>query len=142
MISGMLTAIQDFLSDSFAEGGHELETVDMGRFKLWMGSSPKLLLVGAVGGTAPVELRKVFRKALDRIEAALQSQIDNFKQDDSAYSNPRGLFSRPVYWANRDRESQKARLWPYLAAIRRDPAGALSLASQDAWPAGTATSTR
>ena len=30
MISGMLTAIQDFLSDSFAEGGQELETVDAG----------------------------------------------------------------------------------------------------------------
>src|ERR1035438_8183454 len=36
MISGMLTAIKDFLADSFAEGGQELETVDAGRFKLWL----------------------------------------------------------------------------------------------------------
>ena len=36
MISGMLTAIQDFLSDSFTEGGQNLETVDAGRFKLWL----------------------------------------------------------------------------------------------------------
>ena len=33
MISGMLTAIQDFLSDSFTDGGQELETIDAGRLQ-------------------------------------------------------------------------------------------------------------
>src|SRR4051812_31326938 len=54
MISGMLTAIQDFFSDSFTEGGQDLETVDAGRFKLWIQHGPKALLAGAVSGSAPV----------------------------------------------------------------------------------------
>src|SRR5580698_6534065 len=78
MISGMLTAIKDFLSDSFAEGGQELETVDAGRFKLWLTYGSRVLLVGAVNGTAPADLRKTFRKALDGIEESFQKQIDNF----------------------------------------------------------------
>ena len=45
MISGMLTAIQDFFSDSFTEGGQDLETVDAGRLKLWIQYGPKAVLV-------------------------------------------------------------------------------------------------
>src|SRR5258706_10186130 len=30
MVSGMFTAIQDFVSDSFSEGGQDLETIDVG----------------------------------------------------------------------------------------------------------------
>jgi OOP family OmpA-OmpF porin len=118
MISGMLTAIQDFLSDSFTEGGHDLETVDVGRFKLWLTYSSKVLLVGAVGGTAPVELRQVFRKALDQIEAALQPQINNFKQDDLSVFDPAQPFLQAcLLGQSAPDKRQKARLWPYLAAI-------------------------
>src|SRR5439155_1024104 len=55
MISGMLTAIHDFVSDSFTADGQDLETVDTGRYKLWIQYGPCALVVGAVGGTAPVE---------------------------------------------------------------------------------------
>lgn len=115
MISGMLTAIQDFLSDSFAEGGQDLETVDTGRFKLWLTYSPKVLLVGAVSGTAPVELRKVFRKALDGIEESLASQINNFKQDDLSVFEPARPFLESCLLGQSGPKPRKATLWPYLA---------------------------
>jgi outer membrane protein OmpA-like peptidoglycan-associated protein len=120
MISGMLTAIQDFLSDSFAEGGQELETVDAGRFKLWLTYGSKVLLVGAVNGTAPTDLRKTFRKALDQIEESLQKEINNFKQDDVSVFEP----ALPVLEqcllhqsALEQGTGGKARLWPYLAVL-------------------------
>jgi len=118
MISGMLTAIQDFLSDSFAEGGQELETVDTGRFKLWLTHSPKVLLVGAVGGSAPMELRQVFRKALDQVEAELQPQIDNFKQDDLSVFEPAGpILESCLLGQSEPKKRRKASLWPYLAGL-------------------------
>jgi OOP family OmpA-OmpF porin len=117
MISGMLTAIQDFLSDSFAEGGQDLETVDTGRFKLWLTYHPKVLLVGAVSGTAPVELRKVFRKALDGIEEELQSQINNFKQDDLSVFEPARPFLEACLLGQSGPKPRKATLWPYLAGV-------------------------
>ena len=118
MISGMLTAIQDFLSDSFTEGAQDLETVDAGRFKLWLTYSSKVLLVGAVSGTAPVELRQVFRKALDQIEALLQSQINNFKQDDlSVFEPAQPILAECLLGRSGPEKRKKARLWPYLALV-------------------------
>lgn len=117
MISGMLTAIQDFLSDSFADGGQELETVDAGRFKLWLTHSPKVLLVAAVGGTAPVELRNVLRRALDRIEALLQTEIDNFKQDDLSVFEPARPILEACLLGQSGPAGKKATLWPYFLGL-------------------------
>jgi outer membrane protein OmpA-like peptidoglycan-associated protein len=88
MISGMLTAIQEFLSDSFTEGGQNLETVDTGRFKLWIQYGPKAVLVGAVNGSAPVALKDVFRRNLEKIHERLYAELDTFKQDDLSVFDP------------------------------------------------------
>jgi len=118
MVSGMLTAIQDFLSDSFTDGGQELETVDAGRFKLWLTYGPKLLLVGAVSGTAPVELRQKFRKTLDDIEAALQREISSFKQNDLSVFEPALPFLEAcLLGQSAPEKQQKARLWPYVLVL-------------------------
>jgi len=118
MISGMLTAIQDFLSDSFTEGGQELETVDVGRFKLWITYGTKVLLAGAVSGTAPVELKKVFRQALDAIEESLRNEINNFRQDDlSVFEPARAFLERCLLGQSAPEKRRKARLWPYFAVL-------------------------
>jgi outer membrane protein OmpA-like peptidoglycan-associated protein len=118
MISGMLTAIQDFLSDSFTEGGRELETVDAGRFKLWLTYGPKLLLVGAVNGTAPAELRQKFRKALDGIEETLQREIAHFKQDDLSVFEPAQPFLEGcLLGQSAPAKKRTARLWPYVVGV-------------------------
>jgi outer membrane protein OmpA-like peptidoglycan-associated protein len=118
MVSGMLTAIQDFLADSFADGGQDLETVDAGRFKLWLSYGPKVLLVGAVSGTAPVELKQVFRQALDQIEESLQSEIANFKQDDlTAFERARPSLGACLLGRPAAAQRRTARLWPWLAGI-------------------------
>ena len=88
MVSGMFTAIQDFVSDSFTEGGNELETIDVGRYKLWIQYGARALLVGAVSGTAPVELKGVFRSALEKIHEKLFTELDTFKQDDQSVFEP------------------------------------------------------
>ena len=128
MISGMLTAIQDFLADSFAEGGQDLETVDAGKFKLWLTYSPKILLVAAVSGIAPAELRQAFRKALDGIGDTLQIQIDNFKQDDLSVFEPAQPFLQAcLLGQSAPGKQKKAKLWPYLAGL------ALTLAALYGW---------
>jgi OOP family OmpA-OmpF porin len=88
MISGMLTAIQDFVADSFVEAAQKLETVDAGKFKLWIQYGPKAMLVGAIAGSAPVELREVFRNALDQIHEALYTELDTFRQEDLSVFEP------------------------------------------------------
>ena len=92
--------------------------MDAGRFKLWLTYGPKLLLVGAVNGTAPVELRQKFRKALDGIEEALQREIGNFKQDDLSVFEPAQPFLEACLLGQSAPEKRvKARLWPYVLAL-------------------------
>ena len=88
MVSGMFTAVQDFVSDSFTEGGQELETIDVGRYKLWTQYGSKALLIGAVSGTAPVELKSVFRSALEKVHQTLFAPLETFKQDDLSVFEP------------------------------------------------------
>ncbi len=92
MVSGMFTAIQDFVSDSFLESGQELETIEVGHYKLWIQYGSKALLVGAVSGTAPVELNAVFRSALEKIHETLLAELDTFKQGDLSVFEP----ARPI----------------------------------------------
>jgi outer membrane protein OmpA-like peptidoglycan-associated protein len=134
MISGMLTAIQDFLSDSFAEAGQELETVDAGRFKLWLTYGPKLLLVGAVNGTAPAELRQKFRGALDGIEEGLRREIANFKQNDlSVFEPARPFLEACLLGQSAPAKKRTARLWPYVLGVVLIVAGLLGYEAWQRW---------
>ena len=68
MVSGMLTAIQDFVHDSFqASKSDELETMQVGELTVWIHHGPMALLTGVISGTAPPELHVLFQKALEAI---------------------------------------------------------------------------
>ena len=68
MISGMLTAVQDFVHDSFVETeGAELDTVELGEFNVWVQHGPKALLCAVVTGTPPRELRDVLQLTLEEL---------------------------------------------------------------------------
>jgi outer membrane protein OmpA-like peptidoglycan-associated protein len=84
MVASMLMPLQDYVSDSFTEEHQQLETLDVGRHKLWIQYGPKAMLVGAVSGSAPVALRNVFRNALDEIHKHLYAELDTFQGGDVA----------------------------------------------------------
>ena len=58
MVSGMLTAIRDFVQDSFKVSDDEgLQTVKVGDLSVWVEQGPDALLAVVVRGTAPAALR-------------------------------------------------------------------------------------
>ena len=119
MISGMLTAIQDFVSDSFAEGGQELETLDVGHFKLWIQYGPKAMLVGAVTGTAPSELTGVFRNAIEKVHREFYAQLDAFKQDDlSVFDETRPILEACLLGQSApDKKKHPVAAWAFAVLI-------------------------
>ncbi len=77
MISGMLTAIQDFVRDSFAASQDDsLETLQFGDRSIWIEQSSQLVLAAVVQGNAPVELQTSLRETLDAIHF---EQLDNLR---------------------------------------------------------------
>jgi OOP family OmpA-OmpF porin len=81
MISGMLTAIQDFVGDSFGSGEDALETMQVGQLSVWIQHGPDAILAGVVRGTPPARLRSVFASALETIHREWVEQIMTFDGD-------------------------------------------------------------
>ncbi len=117
MVSGMFTAIQDFVSDSFLESGQELETIDVGRYKLWIQYGSKAILVGAVSGTAPVELKAVFRSALEKIHETLLTELETFKQDDVSVFEPARPHLESCLLGQRAPRRRRWLLWLMLTGV-------------------------
>ena len=80
LISGMLTAIQDFIRDSFGVHGHEgLATVQMGELTIWIEQGPEAGVAAVVWGNAPPELRAVFREAVEAVHLEQREQLGGLR---------------------------------------------------------------
>ncbi|MBL3588335.1 MAG: hypothetical protein JMN24_00905 [gamma proteobacterium endosymbiont of Lamellibrachia anaximandri] len=77
LVSGMLTAIQDFVRDSFnVEEEQALNSIQMGDFTIWLVQGPKAVIAGAIRGNAPESLRQVFNNALENIHLEQAEVLD------------------------------------------------------------------
>ena len=82
MVSSMLTAIQDFVRDSFhVDSKAALDTVEVGDVTVWIERGPHAVLAGVIRGTAPVSLRAVFRDALGLCHRDYMPQLKAFSGD-------------------------------------------------------------
>jgi outer membrane protein OmpA-like peptidoglycan-associated protein len=80
LVSGMLTAIQDFVRDSFGpKKSDELEVMQVGEFKLWVQHGPLALLAAVVSGQPPPELRQVFARELEAIHQEFGAVLQSFE---------------------------------------------------------------
>jgi len=72
MVSGMLTAIQDFVSDSFeVQESESLEAMQVGGLHVWIEKGPEAVLAAVVRGDAP----KLFRQRLAEINEDIHTQM-------------------------------------------------------------------
>lgn len=82
MVSGMLTAIQDFVHDSFASpDGDGLENLRVGELAVWVERGPQAVLAAVIRGNAPQELRTTFQQALERIHLQFGTLLNEFNGD-------------------------------------------------------------
>jgi outer membrane protein OmpA-like peptidoglycan-associated protein len=89
MVSGMLTAIQDFVRDSVSGADNNLETVRMGEIEMVLAYGPDAILAGFVRGVAPRKLNRVFQDALDTVERKKAEAVHTFSGDTSRFDSCR-----------------------------------------------------
>jgi outer membrane protein OmpA-like peptidoglycan-associated protein len=90
MISGMLTAIRDFVNDSF--GGKEaggLDSFRVGEFTVWVEQGPLAVLAGVIRGNPPRELRGVFSEAIEKIHRDQARALAEFQGDAAPFERSR-----------------------------------------------------
>ncbi len=103
MVSGMLTAIQDFVRDSVSGAESEnLETVRMGEVGVVIASGPDAILAGFVRGVAPRKLSRVFQDALDVIEQKKAEALHEFSGDVSRFNSCRPQLQACLVGQGRD----------------------------------------
>jgi outer membrane protein OmpA-like peptidoglycan-associated protein len=90
MVSGMLTAIQDFVRDSVSGAESEnLEIVRMGEIEVVLAYGPDAILAGFVRGVAPRKLSGIFQDTLDAIEQKKAEALHSFSGDTSRFDSCR-----------------------------------------------------
>lgn len=79
LVSGMLTAILDFVRDSFGSTPREtLDTLQVGDLVVWIEQGPQAVLAAVIRGTPPQALRDRFRLAIERIHQAHGAALHAF----------------------------------------------------------------
>ena len=88
MVSGMLTAIRDFVQDSFggAESGQSLEELRVGETDVWVVQGPHAVLAAVVRGNAPKEIRNTFEEALEAIHLRFGNSLETFQGDTEPFA--------------------------------------------------------
>ncbi|RWC33619.1 MAG: OmpA family protein [Mesorhizobium sp.] len=84
LISSMLSAIQDFVKDSFNEKEQSsLDTIRFGDLRLWSEVGPFATLVSVIRGNPPEELHEIIRDVLLRIHEESSEALEQFEGDSS-----------------------------------------------------------
>jgi len=91
LVSGMLTAIQDFVHDSFGDRDDTLETLQVGDLSVWIEQGPHAVLAAVIRGNAPEELRMILREVLERIHQEKQEELEAFEGDSAPFESVRPL---------------------------------------------------
>jgi OOP family OmpA-OmpF porin len=95
MVSGMLTAIQDFMRDSFTAASEgQLESVKLSTATLIMAHGPKAILAGLVQGSPPYNLRTVFQETIETIHEQHLKALLSFRGDTAAFEVCRPLLEK------------------------------------------------
>ena len=82
VLSGMLTAIQDYVRDSFgAARDQTLDQFHVGEWTVWIEQGSQAYLAGVIRGTPPASLREKFRDVVDWIHAEQADALVAFKGD-------------------------------------------------------------
>lgn len=120
LVSAMLTAIQDFVKDSFKlPKGDTLETLHFGELTIWIEQGPQTILAGVIRGNAPQELRLVFQNAIERIHMEFHNELDSFDGDNAPFEASRHYLEAclQAQYKRWETNKQKPYVWVLLGAL-------------------------
>ncbi len=80
--SAMLTAIQDFIRDSF-DGDSQISTLELGNRTVWITAGAKAHLACVISGTPGPELRSRLADVVDRLHVKYRDRLSRFSGDRS-----------------------------------------------------------
>ena len=110
MVSGMLTAIRDFVSDSFgAAPGESVSVMQVGELEVIVQDSPHAVLAAVVRGHPPHELTVALQEALEKIHRIFAVQLGNFDGDAEVFAEANDLLEDCLWSQRREKKGTGSR---------------------------------
>ena len=90
LVSAMLTAIRDFVQDSFRVPEQDsLDSLKVGELSIWIEQGPGAILAAVIRGTAPPALRQVLQRALETVHLQHAEALEAFQGETDAFDAAR-----------------------------------------------------
>ena len=116
MVSGMLTAIRDFVSDSFGSNpGESVSVMRVGELEVLVQDGPNAVLAAVVRGNPPHQLKVALQEALEKIHGSFAVHLGRFNGDAEVFSEA-GVLLEACLWSQR-REKKNTRSQARLRAV-------------------------
>jgi len=122
MVSAMLTAIQDFVKDSFStEANSELSSVQVGDLNVWLEQGSDIVVAGVVRGDLPPIVQAQLRETTERVQAEMQEELESFNGEVGPFERVRFDLENCL----REQLNERLRLIPLTWVILIAPVVAL-----------------
>jgi outer membrane protein OmpA-like peptidoglycan-associated protein len=109
MVSGMLTAIRDFVQDSF--GGNRDQSLDsfkVGELTVRIEQGPEAILAAVVRGNPPAELREKLTRAIEAIHLEQAEALASFEGDAAPFAKTRPRLEECLQAQQKRRDERRA----------------------------------
>lgn len=139
MVSSMLTAIQDFVQDSFTNSGTgSLNNIALGELRLLIEEGPHAILAVVVRGNAPADMRVSLQETLETIHLEKGPDLVDFDGNDEPFQDIQPLLKETLIVQLESKETKLSPLiWiiPSLLIIALSLWGYFSYLEQRRWQA-------
>jgi outer membrane protein OmpA-like peptidoglycan-associated protein len=117
LISGMLSAIQDFVRDSFnAPKGQGIERMNVGDLDVWVEDGPYAIIATVIRGVAPRALRDRMAEVLENIHREYSAQLDRFTGDTAPFAKVNQELARCLELKYKEEPARKGHGYVWAAA--------------------------
>jgi OOP family OmpA-OmpF porin len=98
MVSGMLTAIRDFVKDSFrVADAASLDTLEVGDLSVWIEQGPQAIIAAVIRGNAPKTFRRTLQHILETVHLQQADALAGFTGDAAAFDAVRPLLETTLH---------------------------------------------
>jgi len=116
LVSGMLSAIQDFVRDSFhAPQGESIAKLQVGEFEVWVEEGPHAVVAAVIRGMAPSAYRSVLVETVERVHRKFAQQLQAFQGETAPFAAATEDLTPCL--ESRYREKQSLRPKPYVLVL-------------------------
>ncbi len=108
MVTSMLSAIKDFVQDSFDVGQtNELDTIKVGQFNIWIEQGPSAIIAAIVEGNAPAEFRIMLKDAIEKVHLKQSYELENFSGDVDVFKKAEPYIQQCVVSEQKKKKKKK-----------------------------------